>query len=88
MSEGTMRLRELGGAITHAKEVFVYVPYADITTKEAAEGQEEEIEEKGMYLRVNKVQARDVLKDAKEAGLEEVTARWDGRVGSELLIGG
>jgi hypothetical protein len=79
----TMRLRELGGCITRAKGVYVYVPFAQ--TPSDTEGQPDDVH--GFYLQISKDKARMVIDEARGLELEEVTARWDGGIGRDLLIG-
>jgi hypothetical protein len=87
----TMRLRELGGCITRAREVYIYVPYAMTTTPAEAgtegEGGEPETEIHGVYLQCSKERARFIIDEAREKGIEEVVAHWDGGVGKNLMIG-
>ena len=84
-----MRLREAGGSIAKARNVYLYVPYAQTQKQcEPAESEQRatsEVQTHGVWLLVPKTQARTVISAAKDDGLEEVEAHWDGP--SDFMIG-
>lgn len=67
-----MKLREFAGHVNRAEAVYVWVEYA-----EAA----------GTYLKVEKVVAREIVKDAKatDGEITEISAHLDK---GELFVGG
>jgi hypothetical protein len=88
-----MKARPLGGAISRADAIYVWVPYTEVVYEadEVVEGEtveevEEEPEEIGHWLAVTKVQAKELVADACTSDIEDLEIMAEER-GQKLYIG-